>query len=152
MLARLTVSTSVVETRGTVVRAPHAVCSADRMTGPPRPSRNPCFSAPCWNGASRDGLERARLDGHAAHRGGQLVVLGVERAHRRGEAEDAPQLAALAGDGSGDAAEVLVELLAVDREPLLTHELELAGQGGDRGDRGRRIGRKAGRGVARDGF
>src|SRR3954451_19235397 len=131
MLARLTVSTSVVEAWGTVVRAPHAVCSADRMTGPPQPSINPCFSAPCWNGASRHGLERARLDGHAAHRGGQLVVLGVERAHRRPQAEDAPHLAALAVNGSGDTAEILVELLAVDRDPLLAHALELPGQGGD---------------------
>src|SRR5690349_4972464 len=114
MLARLTVATSVVEPRGTALRAPRAACLPERTTGPPGRSRKACFSARCWKRGSCDGLQRRGLGGDAHDRRGQLVVLGVERADRRRQAEDPAQLAALAGDRRGDAAEVLVELLAVD--------------------------------------
>src|SRR5215217_6696565 len=123
MLARLTVSTSVVEPRSTASRAPRAVCSPDRTTGPERPSRNSCFSARCWNGDSCHDCQRPCLDRDVERRGGQVVVLGVERARRRRQPQDAPQIAALAGDGRRHAAEVLVELLALDGVALLADAL-----------------------------
>jgi hypothetical protein len=46
-------------------------------------------------------------------------------AHRRGQPEDPAQLAAHSRDGRRDAAEVLVELLAVDGVAVLAHPLEL---------------------------
>src|SRR3954470_14760869 len=114
MLARLTVATSVVEPRGTALSAPRAACLPERTTGPSGAARKACFSARCWNAGSCHGLQRRSLGGHAHDCRGELVVRGVERPHRRRQAEDPAQLAALAGDRRGDAAEVLVELLAVD--------------------------------------
>src|SRR4051795_410646 len=98
MLARLTVWTSVVVARGA---APLLRCAADRTSGSAGATRNPCFSARCWKPLSREhaGPARAGVLGHLAGGRRELVVLGVERARGRAQADDPPQRAALAEHG-----------------------------------------------------
>ena len=57
----------------------------------------------------------ARRGGDVAHRGRELVVLGVERARRRRQPEHPGEPAVLVERRRRDAAEVEVELLALDR-------------------------------------
>src|SRR4051794_3816912 len=99
MLARLTVSTSVVVAWGVRCLAPlFALLRPDGMTGSGSRTRKPRFSARCWNGASceRPGGRRRGLAGGAQDGRRELVVLGVERVRGRRQPDDRAQLAALA--------------------------------------------------------
>src|SRR5215218_8884033 len=127
MLARLTVSTSVVWTQrdSTRPRSPGSramVRASYDSLG--EATRNSCFSARCWKLRSCAQLHRGGIRPHpggsggggdVAHRGGELVVLVVERARRRRQPEHAGEPPVPVERRRRDAAEVEVELLALDR-------------------------------------
>ena len=92
---------------------------------------------------------RAGGGGDVAHRGRQLVVLVVERARRRRQPEHAGEPAVPVERRRGDAAEVEVELLALDRVAVGAHALELLRELHGRRDRARRVPREAAADVAR---
>ena len=99
--------------------------------------------------ACRGHVRAGRL-GEVADGRGELAVLGVEGARRRRQPEDRGEPSALVEDRRRDAAEVAVELLAVDRVAEGAHPAELGGERLRCGDRARRVAVEPACDVARE--